>query len=256
MFFCYYASDENQFFSNKITVFSAVFFLALVGCNNKTTKTHTSGFFKYIYLCENSEYQNKNDKSIVITGFTELGLKQERLDIPREIDGQRVKYLGLSDENFSHNNNRKITCGDHLKKIFVFDSLEHIEYMDCPSVDIMVCSSELSVTTFSSNFRHLYLYAPLFKDKGYLPDNDYSKTVQAANVSFLLNYDTGKDSNLYRVDNVAEGEKIVMPPKPFREKCLFTGWYTEPECLNAWDFNTTPSIERNNELVLYANWDI
>lgn len=234
-------------------LFLSLAFLGLNGCN-KTASIHEDGYFRYIYLGENSRFQNKNDKSIVIVGFTELGLKQERLDIPKEIGGFQVKYLGLRDEGIDHNNNREIICSSNLKKIFVFDTLERIDCFEGPNVDIMLCSNKYELT-ISNTFKHLYLYAPLFQEKGYVPSDKDDKTIQSANISFLLNNNVKDNSDLYRIDNVSSNEKIVMPPNPSRGDFLFTGWYTEPECLNAWDFNSALTIEKNNEFVLYAGWN-
>ena len=50
---------------------------------------------------------------------------------------------------------------------------------------------------------------------------------------------------------VYEGEKIVKPANPTKEKEYFVDWYKEAECRNAWDFeNETVS----QDITLYAKW--
>ena len=43
------------------------------------------------------------------------------------------------------------------------------------------------------------------------------------------------------------------PPDPTREGYSFAGWYTEPECIDSFNFSTD-TIKRN--ITLYANWSI
>ena len=80
-------------------------------------------------------------------------------------------------------------------------------------------------------------------------------SVFSANVSFELNFEAEGISKLYRIDNVENDGKLTIPPTPVREGFSFAGWYTEPECTNIWDFNVSPNIEDDHELVLYAGWD-
>lgn len=63
---------------------------------------------------------------------------------------------------------------------------------------------------------------------------------------------TGK--GYYRFDSVDAGEKIPVPPTPEREGYTFRGWYTEAECINEWNFETAPQIEKEEQLRLYAGW--
>ena len=50
--------------------------------------------------------------------------------------------------------------------------------------------------------------------------------------------------------NILSGDQAIAPSNPKREGCIFTGWYTEPECLNLYDFNN----QVVDSFALYAGW--
>ncbi len=90
-----------------------------------------------------------------------------------------------------------------------------------------------------------------------------TKTIQMANVVFYYNNETA-ENNTFIVDNKDGAYLINKPPyDPVLEGCIFAGWYKEPECVNAWDFDNdlTPELEYNEqgelifkETSLYAKW--
>ena len=53
--------------------------------------------------------------------------------------------------------------------------------------------------------------------------------------------------------SVKEGGKAVKPADPKKEHYSFGGWYKEPNCLNAWDFETD-CVTKNT--IIYAKWTI
>ena len=58
----------------------------------------------------------------------------------------------------------------------------------------------------------------------------------------------------YWIDNLEIGDKIkTIPQDPVREGYKFTGWYSDSECTQAFDFNNY--IKDENDLTLYANWE-
>ena len=75
-----------------------------------------------------------------------------------------------------------------------------------------------------------------------------------ANVAFLNNYSAAVNRGYFRAEDVESGEKIPEPPAPEREGYVFTGWYTETEAINLWDFDTKAEIPDGEELRLYAGW--
>ena len=52
-------------------------------------------------------------------------------------------------------------------------------------------------------------------------------------------------------EKILSGEKVIEPAlEPYNTYCSFTGWYTEPECINLYDFNTPVT----SSFTLYAGW--
>lgn len=76
----------------------------------------------------------------------------------------------------------------------------------------------------------------------------YAKwTMSAAIVTFDSNYEGGDSTAV----TVKIGEQVSQPVSPARDGYIFDAWYTESECINAFDFST----EIKNSLTLYAGWD-
>lgn len=230
----------------------------LVGCDilsndNPNFKIYESGYFQYIHVCDNSKHQDQKDKSLVIVGFTESGMQQETLDIPSEINGYEVKRIGIFDEGYpSGFHSRYVTCSATLRKLFIPSSVSYIKCFEGKEVSLMICDeyTEMDYSFTFSDYKDVYLYSKRFKEL-----NIESNCIFSANVSFELNYQTEGLSKIYRIDNVKDDERIVVPSEPIREGYLFTGWYKEQECANIWDFNESPNIEEGSELVLYAGWE-
>ena len=84
-----------------------------------------------------------------------------------------------------------------------------------------------------------------------------------ANISYCFNYDSEPNEGYFFVDVLDETGKLTKPPyDPQRKWYKFDGWYTEPECINKWDFDndevTISYDESGNriyeEIKLYAKW--
>ena len=85
-----------------------------------------------------------------------------------------------------------------------------------------------------------------------------------ANTSYMFNYENSPNDDYFFIRDYEYGKKIeTVPYGPIREGYTFDGWYKEPECINAWDFETDTLPEtlynENNEEVyqetkLYAKW--
>jgi len=45
------------------------------------------------------------------------------------------------------------------------------------------------------------------------------------------------NGGLYRLDNIDTDQNIPEPPDPTIEGYEFTGWYTELECINEWNYD-------------------
>lgn len=94
--------------------------------------------------------------------------------------------------------------------------------------------------------------------------NDLYVKICKANTSYMFNYENSPNDDYFFIRDYEYGEKIeTVPYEPIRERYTFDGWYKEPECINAWDFeeDTLPETlyNENNEEVyqetkLYAKW--
>ena len=94
--------------------------------------------------------------------------------------------------------------------------------------------------------------------------NDLYIKVCKANTSYMFNYDNSPNDDYFFIRDYEYGVAIENTPyEPIREGYTFEGWYKEPECINAWDFETDTLPEtlynENNEEVyqetkLYAKW--
>ncbi len=235
-----------------MSIFSFPFLLD--GCfapNKRVPTIYEDGFFKYIYRGENSIYQDINDKAIVIIGFTDLGLEQEAIDIPREINGEPVEQIGIWDQSHSHDDTRYLESKGNVEKIYVFDNIKTFYFSGFES-DVFLCSSTYSLLEQGIGCKNLFLYWDLFFEEYETIVDDFY--IKPANISFF-NYYSDEDYELYRIDNVIFGEKIVEPIAPKKEGFLFKGWYLEKECINRFDFNQIPDIKQNSEFILYSGWD-
>lgn len=74
-------------------------------------------------------------------------------------------------------------------------------------------------------------------------------TVTTYTVTFNAN---GGDLTCDTTQPVTIGNKVIHPSNPTRDEYDFTGWYTEPECINLYDFNSPVT----RSFTLYAGWSI
>ena len=103
--------------------------------------------------------------------------------------------------------------------------------------DVMMKSLE-----FRSNYNYIDL-VPYF-EKWFIEPNIY------------FYYNTSEeDEDIYWIDHNDNGETLFTPYEPYKEGKTFLGWYTEKECINEWNFDTTIELGENEVLNLYAKWE-
>ena len=234
--------------SGLFCFYAVLFFTG--GCKIiKELEMHEDGYFQYIIMGNPSRYPFPNERGeavVAIVGLTESGKEQEAIDIPREIDGMPVLRVGYTDD-VCHN--EYYIESENLKKFYVHDNIVHITNFEVKSVDLMICSLNENFG-ISTSYHKKYFYRAMLDDmseekrKGYYP----------ANIVFMNNHSEEINGGYYWLDNISMGEKIPLPPNPEREGYAFGGWYTEPECINKWDFDMTLNLEKNEEFRLYAGW--
>lgn len=86
---------------------------------------------------------------------------------------------------------------------------------------------------------------------GYAPAANADGTYgvkQAVTVTFDSNEGTAVDSQLVTV-----GDKVVKPTDPTKEGYTFSGWFTDEDCTNAYDFDADVDGTQP-EFTLYAGW--
>lgn len=241
-----------------VFVLSSFAFCAM-GCKIFTDlEVYRDGFFKYIVVEESGNVSNKNNnEAIAIIGFTGSGMQQEVIDFPREIDGKPVRYISYRDISYFSEAYYELESSN-LKKVYIHENIEHV-YRDAFSgitdrdnLEIMFCAPKDPFEIFAER---IYLDSKVYLYKSVYDSTIFSgSNMCVANVVFLDNYSIVVNDSYYSMDNVKTGEKIVVPPIPARNGYEFTGWYTEPECINAWNFEVVPTIEENAEFRLYAGW--
>ena len=91
-------------------------------------------------------------------------------------------------------------------------------------------------------------------DNGETPDPDPEPTPDPDPEPGITEYTVTFESNggsEVEAQIIAEGEKVTEPEDPTREGYIFSGWYTDKEFTNAYDFDTPVTVD----IVLYAKWE-
>ena len=189
--------------------------------------------------------------------------------IAAELNGIPVKQVGFS----AFMNSANISHGsDVLEKIYVpstvVDSTGTYFMSRGRNVSVFYCGDSLQIikdvaSDINSYNPALYVPAKIYSAfKACLADINIDLTLNRANVAYMFNADDMPDyytTEYYYVDYVAYGEEIInVPPDPVRKGYKFDGWYTEPECENAWSSSyQVPELKKGElfkELRLYAKW--
>jgi len=214
-------------------------------------KEYSDGYFRYIIVGENVGNPSIfNKPEIAIIGFYSLEEKEGIVDVPHEIDGKSVRHIGYKKNGIMTDNYRiEVT---NLKKLYIHENIESVHYQALYDVkaefDIILCSAKDPDLIFSKGSIYgakTYVYKSIYES---------CKKGIAANVVFMSNYLTEINDGYYSLDNIREGETIRQPSEPERDGYEFTGWYTEAECKNLWNFGQSPEIKEGEEFRLYAGW--
>ena len=230
----------------------------LTACNEQH-KIYEDGYWQYIVIGKNTYFpKNAEDREVAIVGLTEIGKEQTSLDVPRTIDGMDVTHIGYYKRSLimEGGGNYKIES-PNLERLYLHDNIKQI----CTNALYYFYSNNLlwEDGLFPHCFKILYcgtipfnltngipkifIYKELYNEINLAEAFHWTKTfLSISNVAFMNNYSAAVNRGYFRAEDVESGEKIPEPPAPEREGYVFTGWYTEAEAINLWDFDTKAEI--------------
>lgn len=186
------------------------------------------------------------DDEVILRGLTDLGIEQEELVIPAEVNGLVVNTIGTSigsELYFIKSKAKKIFLPGKIdvrpkKKMFAASKVIYLSFIPYK-------------VQHTNAFKNIYVPVKAFESYKSIWGEGW---VQRANISFMNNYDETLNGGYWWVDHIETGEKIkTVPPVPTREGYTFDGWYTETEYAHKWDFQNDVKGEEE-ELILYARW--
>ena len=199
--------------------------------------------------------------------LTEEAQKREIIYIPDEINGYPVTTLGISTV-YSASYSGSL-YGEGVKRIYLPWSIENTTSHFIGFKDAYVISSCTEYIMDDFDRKSIYVIPNYSYENGirftyYMTDVKEMDYILPANVAFFFNYEGNPNQGYFYVDLLESTGTIQKPPyDPKREDYIFVGWYKEPECINAWDFDTdvvTIKFEEEGnriyeELCLYAKWN-
>lgn len=210
------------------------------------------------YICQISD-DGKNEIDII--GLTDLGKEQEYLVVPEKINGRRVdaiKNAGYNIDKIREKHGEDYIVNyesDKLKKIFITSNIMVVKGF---------WSSGIVVKGYKNPSFEGWFYISNEMVEDYYGYRTSFLGGKMANVSYYYNYESAPNNGYYWIDNYNYAEKIeYVPENPMQDGYSFGGWYKEPECINAWDFetDTLPQAQYNEEgqelyqeTKLYAKW--
>lgn len=245
--------NNKSFISKKIFSFIGVCFLSieLNACEITNPQRYEEGFFEYVILNNQvRHYQGLKEECIAITQLSNTGNEQSSIEIPTEINGYPVRYIGTFDfskkKAIERSRYHPFDCKNDID-IYVFDNVIDI-ITECDA-NIFICNENVKGTIAG---RAHYFYSSFAqKEFGYAVGSSRGKL---ANVTFL---DLTNESNrICRIEYINDGEKVLKPKNPEKKGFIFNGWYTDLEFKNKWDFDCVPKVDENFDLFLYANWSL
>ena len=227
-----------------IVLVIALFLVVFSGCSNKE---YESGDFKYY------KFGKGENAYAEITGLTEQGKTKKVLIVPKKIDG--IPVNAILKPSFMHWGPPSIWDSEKLQKIYLPYNMEvdNQTFDGCPNLSKMFVIEYNAKKGFVYNGISHNNEMQIFVDKTTY-ESKRLIGMNPANVTYHYNFERADNDGVFWIDNMDEGALIVdVPPtEPIRERWTFGGWYTEPECINEWNFSTdTVSADGAS---LYAKW--
>lgn len=270
----------------RITVFLlfAAMSLLFSACHSPQDDIIEAGDFQYYYDEEVDGY--------ALVGASEEGRKKEVLYVPAFYNGKPIKYLIYKFPSLYFTNTLFLSGNQDLNKIYYpYTVIPYEDYapffLNDYGIKVFYASNSEESLEYAIKITGVYLYVSA---EGYVYlmeylqqqkiDNSWifdsylynTERIYRANTAFMFNYENGTggtqspNEGYYFINEFEEGGLIEPPPyDPTREGYEFAGWYKEPECVNAWAFetDTLPEAEYDEtgeviyrETRLYAKWNL
>lgn len=108
-----------------------------------------------------------------------------------------------------------------------------------------------------------YTFTGWFIDAKCTKPFDFTKDTIKADMTLYAGWKKVEETITYNVifntlggnyipnQSIEEGQKVLVPTVPSKEGYTFTGWYSDKECSQLWDFNASTIYA---DTVLYAGW--
>lgn len=119
------------------------------------------------------------------------------------------------------------------------------------------------ITNPVSPSRKGYTFTGWFIDAKCTKPFDFTKDTIKADMTLYAGWKKVEETITYNVifntlggnyilnQSIEEGQKVLVPTVPSKEGYTFTGWYSDKECSQLWDFNASTIYA---DTVLYAGW--
>ena len=240
------------------------------GCIQIIQELPICGDFYYTVLTD----EQTGEQYIRLQGLTEEAQQKKYVIVPSEIDGVKVRQLNYSQWIFGTGE----LYSEQLEKIYFPYGIEvySAAFDNCKNLKDLILfhiPDDTENIKYYYGTQNTYISSSLYDEEKfgfsnlfetYLIGERWDYNVKFANVSFMYNFEGAPYSGYYWIDNLDYGAKIeYVPENPEREGYTFGGWYKEPECENAWDFETDTLPEQvltgdgkeiYQETRLYAKW--
>jgi len=188
--------------------------------------------------------------------------KEEEEKIKEEERNNRsnvIEYDEQLQEDDSYNNDYNDGTGsddDVTPIVFtvVFDS------QGGSNVDSITVEKNAKITPPEDPVKEGYTFAGWYKEPECVNAWNFEEDVITGNVTIYAKWEiksftvtfASPEGEVYSQTTVEYGSKVEQPEEPVKEGYTFAGWYKEPECINAWDFET--DVVTDN-ITLYAKWE-
>jgi uncharacterized repeat protein (TIGR02543 family) len=254
----------------KIVLVLTITFLSitLISCQAFQKDTFLPEFenmyFKYAV-------ETKDDGTQIgyLTGFTELGLTQEALVLPIEIDG--IKIIGIGYRRklaFFGNEIISQFQSDALEKMFIpFEITSSNEWRwdyDFGSLPncLIVNWTENEMVRLGLIKGYIHTFHS-YQNNPSFPINDQLNVRKIANVSYMYNYEGAPHHGYYWIDSYNHSKISYIPENPIREGYQFDGWFKDTDFIHPWDFDVdqtgdeiiiSSTLTAYTRVMLYAKW--